>query len=59
MGDIPILSVITFLPLAGAVAIFFIRHRSAEIVGGNARYAALFASLFTFVLSVAFSLGSV
>ncbi len=52
MGDIPILSVITFLPLVGAVAIFFIRDRSAEIVGGNARYAALFASLFTFVLSL-------
>ena len=52
MGDIPILSVITFLPLVGAVAIFLIRDRSAEIVGGNARYAALFASLFTFVLSL-------
>ena len=52
MGDIPLLSVITFLPLVGAVAIFFIRDRSAEIVGGNARYAALFASLFTFVLSL-------
>ena len=52
MDDIPILSVITFLPLVGAIAIFFIRDRSAEIVGGNARYAALFASLFTFVLSL-------
>jgi NADH-quinone oxidoreductase subunit M len=52
MDTIPILSVITFLPLVGAVAIFFIRDRSAEIVGGNARYAALFASLFTFVLSL-------
>jgi len=52
MDDIPILSVITFLPLVGAVAIFFIRDRSDEIVGGNARYAALFASLFTFVLSL-------
>jgi len=52
MGDFPILSVITFLPLVGAVAILLIRDRSAEIVGGNARYAALFASLFTFVLSL-------
>ena len=52
MDDFPVLSVITFLPLVGAVAIFFIRDRSAEIVGGNARWAALFASLFTFVLSL-------
>jgi NADH-quinone oxidoreductase subunit M len=52
MGDIPILTVITFLPLVGALLIAFIRDRSAEIVGGNARYAALFTSLFTFVLSL-------
>ena len=52
MGDFPILSIVTFLPLVGAVLIFFIRDRSEEVVAGNVRYAALFVSLFTFGVSL-------
>ena len=49
----PILSVITFLPLLGALCILPIRDRSPDVVAGNARNAALLVSAFTFVFSFA------
>jgi NADH-quinone oxidoreductase subunit M len=47
----PILSLVTFLPLVGAAFIFFVQG-DAETVARNARAAALWTSLITFVLSL-------
>ena len=47
----PILSIVTFLPLVGAVFIFAIRGEEA-VVARNARNAALWTSLMTFGLSL-------
>jgi NADH-quinone oxidoreductase subunit M len=52
MSDWPLLSLTTFLPLVGAGFILTIRG-DAEIVARNARFAALWTSLITFVLSLA------
>ncbi|MCZ6744956.1 MAG: NADH-quinone oxidoreductase subunit M, partial [Alphaproteobacteria bacterium] len=52
MSDWPLLSLTIFLPLVGAGFILTIRG-DAEIVARNARYAALWTSLITFVLSLA------
>ncbi|MBU0800932.1 MAG: NADH-quinone oxidoreductase subunit M, partial [Alphaproteobacteria bacterium] len=51
MIDFPILSLMTFLPLVGAFFIMLIRG-APDVVARNARYAALYTSLFTFALSV-------
>jgi NADH-quinone oxidoreductase subunit M len=51
MQDFPILSILTFLPLAGALLILVLRDEP-EIVARNARYVALWTSLITFVLSI-------
>src|SRR5215470_13611199 len=51
MGEWPILSLITFLPLVGAGLIFLLRG-DAEAVARNARYLALWTSLITFLLSL-------
>ncbi len=51
MTDWPILSVITFLPLVGALFILVIRGDD-EIVRRNMRYTALFTTLFTFAISL-------
>jgi NADH-quinone oxidoreductase subunit M len=51
MSDWPLLSVITFLPLLGALFIFFIRGEE-EDVARNARAVALWFSLGTFVVSI-------
>ncbi|MFN3827589.1 MAG: NADH-quinone oxidoreductase subunit M [Micavibrio sp.] len=51
MVDFPILSLMTFLPLVGAVFVMMIRGDEA-LVARNARFAALYASIFTFVLSL-------
>ena len=51
MYDWPILSLTTFLPTIGAVIILFIRGDEAD-VARNARWAALFASVLTFILSL-------
>jgi len=48
----PILSLITFLPLFGALFILLIDSKNEEDVNRNARYVALFASLFTFGVSL-------
>jgi NADH-quinone oxidoreductase subunit M len=51
MSDWPILSLVTFLPTAGAVLILLLRGE-AEAVARNARYLALWTSLITFLLSL-------
>ncbi|WP_435641856.1 NADH-quinone oxidoreductase subunit M [Micavibrio aeruginosavorus] len=51
MIDFPILSLLTFLPLVGALFILTIRG-DALVVARNARFAALYTSLFTFALSL-------
>ena len=53
MENLPILSVITFLPLVGALIIFiFARSSDSEVVADNSRGMALFASVFTFAVSL-------
>ncbi|MBX6374258.1 MAG: NADH-quinone oxidoreductase subunit M [Acetobacteraceae bacterium] len=47
----PILSLITFLPLAGALVIAFVRGEE-QVVASNARWTALWTSLITFGLSL-------
>ncbi|TVR82284.1 MAG: NADH-quinone oxidoreductase subunit M [Rhodospirillales bacterium] len=51
MDDLPILSLITFLPLAGAAFILLTRGDEA-VVARNARWVALWTSLTTFLLSL-------
>ncbi|MDH5488481.1 MAG: NADH-quinone oxidoreductase subunit M [Rhodospirillaceae bacterium] len=51
MANFPILSILTFLPLAGAVFILIMRGDDAVIANG-ARKMALWTSLITFVLSL-------
>ncbi len=48
----PILSLVTFLPTAGAIFIAFVRG-TPDVVARNARMTALWTSLITFVLSLA------
>lgn len=50
MIDFPILSLMTFLPLVGALFIMMIRGEP-DVVAKNARYAALYTSVFTFALA--------
>ena len=47
----PILSLVTFLPLAGAFIIMMVRGEE-EVVARNARWTALWTSLITFALSL-------
>ena len=51
MSSWPVLSLVTFLPLLGAGIIFCITGRK-EMVARNARWAALWVSLFTFAASL-------
>ncbi|MBL6958044.1 MAG: NADH-quinone oxidoreductase subunit M [Rhodospirillales bacterium] len=51
MSHFPILSLLTFLPLVGAVFILSIRG-TEEVVARNARHVALWASVITFLLSL-------
>ena len=51
MANWPLLTFTTFLPLVGAVAIFFVRG-TQEDVARNARYVALWTTIITFVLSL-------
>ena len=52
----PLLSLVTFLPLAGAAIILTIRGEE-EVVARNARWAALWASAITFALSLLLWIG--
>jgi len=51
MTDWPILSVVTFLPLVGALFIFLVRGDD-EVAARNARWVALWTTLVTFVVSL-------
>jgi NADH-quinone oxidoreductase subunit M len=51
MNGFPLLSVITFLPLAGALLLLFINGEPA-LVARNARWVALWTSLITLILSI-------
>lgn len=51
MTDWPILSVVTFLPLVGALFIFVVRGDD-EVAARNARWVALWTTLVTFVVSL-------
>ena len=46
------LTLVTFLPLVGALFIFFVRDKDEKVVAGNARNAAMWTSLATFGLSI-------
>jgi NADH-quinone oxidoreductase subunit M len=52
MGDWPLLSLVTFLPLAGVVLILVLRG-DEDVIAKNSRAIALWTSLLTFVLSLA------
>ena len=56
IGNWPILSLVTFLPLVGVLFILFIRGEP-EVVARNARYVALWTSLITFVVSLSLWFG--
>ena len=57
MYDWPILSVVTFLPLVGALLIILMIHGDDEVAQRNARWVALWATLVTFVISLLLLLG--
>ena len=52
MLDIPLLTILTFAPLVGVLAILIIRHDDPEVVATNARNVALFVSSGVFLLSL-------
>ena len=53
LQDLPILSLVTFLPLGGALMILILaRDEDPEVVAGQARWTALWFSLGTFLLSL-------
>ncbi|MBT6095185.1 MAG: NADH-quinone oxidoreductase subunit M [Rhodospirillaceae bacterium] len=52
MSGFPILSLLAFLPLAGALFILTVRDDDPAIVARNARYTALWTSAITFLLSL-------
>ena len=52
MGEIPWLSLLTFLPAAVAVALWFVDDEDPEVVASNVRHAALWTSVATFGLSL-------
>ena len=52
MGDWPLLSLVTFLPLVG-VALIVVLRGDPEVVARNSRSIALWTSLVTFLLSLA------
>jgi len=53
MTDFPLLSILTFVPLVGAVLILaFIRDVDPEVEARNARFTALWTSLAVFLVSL-------
>ncbi|MAH83707.1 MAG: NADH-quinone oxidoreductase subunit M [Rhodospirillaceae bacterium TMED8] len=52
MSNFPILSLVTFMPLAGALFVLMIRDSDPEIVASNARYVALWSSGLNFLVSL-------
>ncbi|MBT5433960.1 MAG: NADH-quinone oxidoreductase subunit M, partial [Rhodospirillaceae bacterium] len=53
MYDWPLLSIAIFLPLVGAVAVLLIRNDDEAKAASNARYTALWTSVFVLIVSVA------
>ncbi|MEM9733501.1 MAG: NADH-quinone oxidoreductase subunit M [Pseudomonadota bacterium] len=51
MSDLPILSIVTFLPLVGAAMVFLIWEDS-EVARRNVRFVALFTTVVTFIVSL-------
>ncbi|MEL7273858.1 MAG: NADH-quinone oxidoreductase subunit M [Pseudomonadota bacterium] len=51
MSDLPILSIVTFLPLVGAAMVFLIWEDS-EVARRNVRFVALFTTVVTFIISL-------
>ena len=52
MSDWPILSLVTFLPLLGALFIMFIPNGEEDVAARNARFVALWTTLITFAISL-------
>jgi NADH-quinone oxidoreductase subunit M len=53
LGNAPLLSLVTFLPLGGALLILILaRDPDPEVVAANSRWTALWASAITFLLSL-------
>ena len=52
MIDFPLLSILTFTPLAGAILMLIIIRGDDETVRGNYRTAALFVTVATFLISL-------
>ncbi|WP_118132711.1 NADH-quinone oxidoreductase subunit M [Oceanicella sp. SM1341] len=57
MGSLPILSIITFLPLIGAAVLLLLLRGNDEMAVRNAKWLALLTTLATFVLSLALLFG--
>ncbi len=51
MADLPILSIVTFLPLVGAAIIFAI-YEDSDVARRNVRYVALLTTVITFIVSL-------
>ncbi len=56
-SDMPILSIVTFTPLVGALLILLLVRGTPEDVARNARWSALWTSLITFVMSLLIWIG--
>lgn len=52
MLDLPLLTILTFAPLVGVLAILVVRHDDPKVVATNARNVAMFVSSGVFVLSL-------
>jgi len=52
MLDIPLLSLVTFIPLVGAAIIMLVRDQDAAVVARNARWVALWVTIITFLVSL-------
>jgi len=52
MVNMPLLSLVTFLPVVGALIIFLIARGPADVVARNSRFMALWTTLATFLLSL-------
>ena len=51
-SDMPILSIVTFLPMVGALLILLLVRGTPQDVENNARWSALWTSLITFAISI-------
>ena len=56
IGDWPLLTIVTFLPLFGALFLLMIRGED-EVVAQNARHVSLWVTGFTFLVSLTLLIG--